>query len=441
MASIVISGDTSGSVTLQAPAVSGSTVLNLPSTSGTIQTSGAGYTTNGVAYATSTSALSTGSALTFDGTNLGVGVTPSASALSSLQVKQGSIANGSNNNTFLLSNAFNGSGGWTYIGSDTASMYQQAAGQHRFFTTASGTAGNAITWTQAMTLDASGNLGIGTSSPAARIEVVAGTGNVATALFRTGDATAANNAGGGFQANSSATAGSRNARLWLDADGANFAGSDYFYIDKTGNSGEVALIQQSNAAMTFQTSGTERARIDSSGKLFVGTTSTVSAFNNKYRQVINPLVNGADQYGLMISANANSYTQYAVVFADTFSETIVGSIRFTTSATSYNTSSDYRLKNTIAPITGALAKVALLKPCTYKWNVDGSNGEGFIAHELAEVVPQCVTGAKDAVDADGKPQYQGIDTSFLVATLTAAIQEQQALITTLTERITALEGV
>jgi hypothetical protein len=91
-------------------------------------------------------------------------------------------------------------------------------------------------------------------------------------------------------------------------------------------------------------------------------------------------------------------------------------------------------------MTGALAKIAQLKPCTYKWKANNSDGQGFIAHELAEVVPDCVTGEKDAVDADGNPQYQGIDTSFLVATLTAAIQEQQALITALTDRITALEA-
>jgi hypothetical protein len=110
------------------------------------------------------------------------------------------------------------------------------------------------------------------------------------------------------------------------------------------------------------------------------------------------------------------------------------------SAIAYNTSSDYRLKNTVAPMTGALAKVALLKPCTYKWNADGSAGEGFIAHELAEVCPQAVTGRKDAVDAKGNAVYQGIDTSFLVAILTAAIQEQQAMIATLTARIAALES-
>ena len=91
-------------------------------------------------------------------------------------------------------------------------------------------------------------------------------------------------------------------------------------------------------------------------------------------------------------------------------------------------------------MTGALAKVAALKPCTYKWKADGSDGEGFIAHELAEVVPQCVTGEKDAVDAEGKPVYQGIDTSFLVATLTAAIQEQQAIIEQLKADVVALKA-
>jgi hypothetical protein len=77
-------------------------------------------------------------------------------------------------------------------------------------------------------------------------------------------------------------------------------------------------------------------------------------------------------------------------------------------------------------MTGALAKVALLKPCTYKWNADGSDGEGFIAHELQEVCPDAVTGEKDAVNEDGSIKAQGIDTSFLVATLTAAIQELKA---------------
>jgi hypothetical protein len=106
----------------------------------------------------------------------------------------------------------------------------------------------------------------------------------------------------------------------------------------------------------------------------------------------------------------------------------VGRIETSGSSTTYATSSDYRLKENVAPMTGALEKVAALKPVTYTWKADGSAGQGFIAHELQEVCPSAVTGEKDAVDAEGKPVYQGIDTSFLVATLTAAIQEQQAII-------------
>jgi hypothetical protein len=117
-----------------------------------------------------------------------------------------------------------------------------------------------------------------------------------------------------------------------------------------------------------------------------------------------------------------------------------GSIQTTSGGTSYNTTSDYRLKQNITPMTGALAKVTQLKPSNYKWKVDGSNGQGFIAHELQSVIPECVTGEKDAVDDDGNPKYQMVDTSFLVATLTAAIQEQQAIIDDLKARIEALEA-
>jgi hypothetical protein len=126
-------------------------------------------------------------------------------------------------------------------------------------------------------------------------------------------------------------------------------------------------------------------------------------------------------------------SHYAITFNNP--NGLIGSITTAASATAYNTSSDYRLKNTIAPMTGALAKVAALKPVTYKWNIDGSDGEGFIAHELAQVVPHAVTGEKDAIDADGKPQYQGIDVSFLVATLTAAIKELKAEVDSLKAQI------
>jgi len=106
--------------------------------------------------------------------------------------------------------------------------------------------------------------------------------------------------------------------------------------------------------------------------------------------------------------------------------TTVGSITVNTTNTAYNTSSDYRLKHDIQPMVGALDRVAKLKPVTYKWNLDNSEGEGFIAHELAEVCPQAVTGEKDALDKDGNILAQGIDTSHMVGLLTAAIQELKA---------------
>lgn len=182
--------------------------------------------------------------------------------------------------------------------------------------------------------------------------------------------------------------------------------------------------------VAIATGGTERARIDASGRLLIGSSSATGgdAVSIQGRDV------AGNQYCLFAQA-ATASTAFALRTYSTTTATVVGSITFSGSSTAYNTSSDYRLKENIQPMTGALAKVAALKPCTYKWKADGSDGEGFIAHELAKVVPQCVTGEKDAVDAEGNPVYQGIDTSFLVATLTAAIQELKAEVDSLKARL------
>ena len=435
MSSIVIAGDTSGSVTLQAPAVSGSTTVNLPSTLGN----------------TSTSAFAT----TDSSGNLGLGVTPSAwttnFGIKAFDISNGCVYGANTDLSLLLNGYFNGTN-FIYKTTNASGRYTQgSSGQHQWFTAPSGTAGNTISYTQTMTLDASGNLGVGTTTMTQKLNVE---GNVGTKNGGHLLTTASNTNAGGLFLDSS---GSKSISLRADPD--NDASGTY---------------------IGFATDGTERARIDSSGRLLVGTTTSsdnTSKLQVNYGYMGNALCigsktnagntgnaaqvalegwllnNGSNSSGNLVSevtGGDTSGSHSILVMNRTGSNgsvlnfrrsgTSVGNISIDGSSTTYSTSSDYRLKNTVAPMTGALAKVAQLKPVTYKWNSDGSDGQGFIAHEIAEVVPECVTGAKDAVDEEGNPQYQGIDTSFLVATLTAAIQEQQALITQLTERITALEA-
>jgi len=213
---------------------------------------------------------------------------------------------------------------------------------------------------------------------------------------------------------------------------ANASNGGMLYLTNTANAG--GRIYGNGAGITydafsttyhaFNTNSSERMRIDSSGQVLVGITSAI--IGSRTLQVKAP--SGGSASAFQVANNGNAGCEFFNA-----SGSKVGDIAVNVSTTAYNTSSDYRLKEAIAPMTGALAKVAALKPVTYKWKLDGSDGQGFIAHELDEVVPGCVTGEKDAVDEDGNPKYQGIDVSFLVATLTAAIQE-------LTARIAALEA-
>jgi hypothetical protein len=187
----------------------------------------------------------------------------------------------------------------------------------------------------------------------------------------------------------------------------------------------------------------ERARITSGGNFLVGTTdSTIynqSSYSTglSYTPSIGLQIKGNDDTTLRLNRSGTTNGGIVVFYRN---GTNVGNISVTGSDTTYNTASDYRLKENIVPMTGALATVAQLKPCTYTWKSDGSSGQGFIAHELQSVVPKCVTGDKDAVNEDGSISPQGIDTSFLVATLTAAIQELKAELDTTKARLAALEN-
>jgi len=245
----------------------------------------------------------------------------------------------------------------------------------------------------AVTIDASSNVGVGTGSPTEKLQV-------AGSIRVTSNAANFNTTGGQFDWDG--TSGTR-------ISGYVSTGSNIqFYTNASG--GSVA----------------ERIRIDSSGNFLFNKTSTAASSSGICFQS-----NDTSQFYRGGDGSAIQFFR---------SSTQVGRIDVSGSATSYVTSSDYRLKEDVQPMAGALAKVAALKPVTYKWKVDGSSGQGFIAHELAEVCPDAVSGTKDAVDEEGEIKPQGIDTSFLVATLTAAIQEQQAIIESLTARIAALEA-
>lgn len=264
---------------------------------------------------------------------------------------------------------------------------------------------NAGSQSQAMTLDASGNLGVGATSVNGMLHLRRDTA-------------------------SSSSTGYPNIRI----DNPNASGYTglYFYADTTQKAG--FEVSNSAGALQIFVANTERARIDSSGRWLVNATS--AALSASKAQIS---YSPSADYGLVLYPTNTTYNNASVLFLNN-AGTSVGYIYSTGSATTYSTTSDYRLKENIAPMTGALEKIAALKPCTYTWKADGSVSQGFIAHELQAVVPEAVVGEKDAVDEDGNPRYQGIDTSFLVATLTAAIQEQQAIIESLTARITALEA-
>ena len=195
--------------------------------------------------------------------------------------------------------------------------------------------------------------------------------------------------------------------------------------------------------------------VDSSGNVLVGTTTPFNHFGEQPLLTVNKISGiglkglGSGNVGLTTIPAAN--TQYYAGYFLNSSGTGVGYISVTSTATAYNTSSDYRLKTNVTPMSGATAAVKLLKPCNFDWIADGSNVNGFLAHELAEVVPEAATGTKDAmIDEEYEvtpatettaavmgtrsvPDMQGIDQAKIVPLLTATIQEMLI-------RIEALEG-
>jgi hypothetical protein len=203
--------------------------------------------------------------------------------------------------------------------------------------------------------------------------------------------------------------------------------------------------------LLFKDDDVERMRINASGRVGINVTNPLAVLHIKGN-------NNPTSY-FQVDSNGNQ----AIIFKNA-SNTTVGNITVNASTTAYNTSSDYRLKNNVALMSGSIDRLKQLKPSTWSWTQDGSYGEGFIAHEAQEVVPEAVTGTKDAMrieeyevtpavlDDNGNvvteavmgtrevPDYQGIDQAKLVPLLTAALQEAITKIENLETRIEALEA-
>ena len=188
-------------------------------------------------------------------------------------------------------------------------------------------------------------------------------------------------------------------------------------------------------AVKFLGSGSERMRIHATGQVGIGQTAnqaTLCIFGHQQAytglQIKNGTNNGSTIFALFVRSNG----------------TATGSIQQSSdgATTIFNTTSDYRLKESISYDFDATTRLKQLKPCrfVFKESLTGQTVDGFLAHEVSSTVPEAVSGTKDEIDADGKAKYQGIDHSKLVPLLTKTLQEALTRIETLEAEVKALKG-
>jgi len=351
--------------------------------------------------------------------NFGLGATPSSwgagTSVIDLATSGNAGAVSASGTLSIANNGFFNGTDWIYKNTSSALLYQLISNQHRWSIAPSGTAGNAITFTQAMTLDASGNLAIGSTSATAKLHVYGA--NTASAYAQT--ALIQEN----IYPNSAFP--SMAFQTW--------AGGNAYKSAVGGNGTDLCFYTSS----TYGVDPTERARIDSSGNLLVGKTSTsdtvigtIQQSTGRIASAMAATVNGIDTL-TCYSTGAAAYRFYVGM----------GGTVYATNTT-ISSLSDQRHKENIRNLNVGLAEVMALKPRLFDWKegkgADIKNARGFIAQEFEEVFPDLIDEWKDPAP-EGEEPYKSVRQD-LIPVLVKAIQEQQALIQTLTARITALES-
>jgi len=266
------------------------------------------------------------------------------------------------------------------------------------------------------TVDSSGNLGVGETSPLGKLHVK----------------TADSGATAEVSADELVIEGSNHSGISI-LSGTGNAGTINFGDSDDNDIGRI-LYNHNGNLMSFHVDASERIRIDSSGRLLINVTGTQS-----HGTVNNGSINASYEYqGSRTSSRDNTNTRGHLVFINPNGE--VGTVTTNGSSTSYNTSSDYRLKENVVAISDGITRLKTLKPSRFNFIADSTKTvDGFLAHEVT-AVPEAITGTKDEVDSDNNPVYQGIDQSKLVPLLTAALQEAIAKIETLETKVAALEA-
>ena len=188
--------------------------------------------------------------------------------------------------------------------------------------------------------------------------------------------------------------------------------------------------------MKWTTNGSERMRITPNGRVNFTVTGNGATSSNQGVSI----GGGSNSESFIEIVRGSGTSEYTHMYFGNGNGT-VGTIKTSGTSTSYNTSSDYRLKENVELMTGSIDRLKELKPSRFNFINDPDTAvDGFLAHEAQIVVPESVTGTHNEVDDNGQPIYQGIDQSKLVPLLTAALQEAVTKIEDLETRIQALEN-